>query len=94
MVDPIPFPQKTVPRGEDMLTAAGGGGGGYDGLNVRVETLERDIGELKSDMKAVRLDLAEIKGKLSGMPNTWQIVGLVFAIMAGSYAIIRFGVGP
>jgi len=77
-----------------MAAAAGSGGGGYGGLDARVGILEKDISELKSDMKATRLDLPEIKGKLSGMPNTWQIVGLVFAIMAGSYAIIRFGLAP
>ena len=62
-------------------------------MEARVSHLEKDMTELKADVKAIRLDMAEVKGKLSGMPNTWQIVGLVFAIMGGSYAIIRFGLG-
>jgi hypothetical protein len=51
------------------------------------------MSEVKADLKALRVDVAEIKGRLAVMPITRQIVGLVFAIMAGSFAVIRFGVG-
>lgn len=69
----------------------GGGGDIYGGMEARVADLEKRTGKIEEKIDKVLIDLAEIKGKLSGMPTTWQIVTLVFAIMAGSFAIIRFG---
>jgi septal ring factor EnvC (AmiA/AmiB activator) len=67
-------------------------------VEARVDDLEKDMSEVRADIKAIRSDMiairtdvAEIKGRLSAMPTTWQMVGLVFAIMAGSFAILRFG---
>ena len=48
---------------------SGGGDGTPDGMEARVKTLEDDMKEIRSDLKALRLDTAEIKGKLSGMPS-------------------------
>lgn len=70
---------------------SGDGGGTFDGMEARVDRLEKDMAELKSDVKAVRLDVAEMKGRLNSMPTTWQLTGLILGIMALSFAIIRFG---
>jgi hypothetical protein len=69
----------------------GGGGGTFDDMEARVARLEKDMGEVRSDLKAVRVDIAEIKGKLSNMPTTFQLIGLVLAIMAATFAIVRLG---
>jgi hypothetical protein len=60
-------------------------------MEARVSRLEKDMGEVRSDLKAIRLDTAEIKGKLSNMPTTFQLIGLVLAIMAATFAIVRLG---
>lgn len=75
----------------DPPLQSGDGGGTFDGMEARVERLEKDMAELKSDVKAVRLDVAEMKGRLNSMPTTWQLTGLILGIMALSFAIIRFG---
>lgn len=64
---------------------------GGDQLEARVRRLEDDVKDIKADLKAVRLDVAEMKGRLNAMPTTWQLTGLIIAIMALSFAIIRFG---
>jgi hypothetical protein len=68
---------------------AGDGGndntGGMD-LSLRVSKLEDAV-------MAIRIDLAEIKGKLSHMPTTWSLVviviGVVFTVMAGTLGIVK-----
>lgn len=74
------------------LLPPSGGGGTYDGMEARVARLETDVSELKADMKAVRLDIAEIKGRVSNMPTTWQLVGLVIGMMLTVFALC-FGLG-
>ena len=60
------------------------------------DRLERDIVDVRSvlvrlepALKTVNDDVKEIKGRLSSMPTTWQIMGLVVALFAGSAATIR-----
>lgn len=61
---------------------SGGGGGTFDDMEARVKTLEGDMKEIKGDLKTAVRDLAEIKGRLSNMPSTWQIVGIVGTMLA------------
>ncbi|MBP2540036.1 hypothetical protein J2768_002473 [Agrobacterium tumefaciens] len=61
---------------------SGGGGGTFDGMEARVKRLEDDMKEIKGDLKSLLKDSAEIKGKISNMPSTWQIVGIV-GVMLG-----------
>lgn len=74
----------------DSLSSAGGGGTS-DGMEPRIARLENDMSEVKADLKKVALDVSEMKGRLSAMPTTWQLVGLIIAIMGLSFVIIRFG---
>lgn len=70
----------------------GGGGGIFDGMEARIKRLEDDAKDFRSDLKAIRIDLAEIKGRLSAMPSTWQMVGLIVAIAVGMFAVVRIAI--
>lgn len=55
--------------------------------------METRVIELEKAVTAIRIDLAEIKGKLSHMPTTWSlviiIVGLIFTVMGGTLGIVK-----
>jgi hypothetical protein len=55
--------------------------------------LEAAVDEIRADVKAIRLDLAEIKGKLSNVPTTFQLVfmqaALILAIFAGAFGLLK-----
>lgn len=75
----------------------GSGGGPPENMEARVKRLEDDMKEIKSDLKALLKDSSEIKGRLAGMPSTWQIVGIVAAMLAlviagggGLLTLLRF----
>jgi hypothetical protein len=51
-------------------------------METRVKRLEDDLKDIKGDLKTLLRDSAEMKGKLSAMPSTWQIVGIVGAMLA------------
>lgn len=69
-----------------------GGGGGHDsGMEGRVAALEKRSERIEGKLDGLVKDVSEIKGRLAGIPTTWQLVGLIFAIMGGSFAILRFG---
>jgi hypothetical protein len=78
-------------------------------LEARVAVLEVAVDEIRTDLKAIReelanlknvpLELAEIKGRLSNIPTSFQLVFILatFAVTSfvgatgPSLAIIRFG---
>ncbi|MCJ9692995.1 hypothetical protein MOV76_15415 [Rhizobium sp. PRIMUS64] len=68
----------------------GGGGGNSGDMEARVKRLEDDMKEIKGDLKTLLKDTSEIKGKVSGLPSTWQIVGIVGAML--SIAIASGGI--
>lgn len=78
-------------RNSQGALSSGSGGGTSDGMEPRIARLEKDMSEIKTDLKKVALDVSEMKGRLSAMPTTWQLVGLIIAIMGLSFVIIRFG---
>src|SRR3954452_17438066 len=49
-----------------------------------------DVAELKRDMLAIKLDVAEIEGRLSQTPTTVQLISPVFGIMAAAFAGLKF----
>lgn len=61
---------------------SGGEPPGGDQLEARVRKLEDDMKEIKGDLKTLLKDSSEVKGRLAGMPSTWQIVGIVGAMLA------------
>ncbi len=34
-------------------------------------------------------DIAEIKGRVSAMPTTWQLIGLVIGVFAAALAFVK-----
>lgn len=79
-------PIEPVSSGSEKAgTALAGAGGGdhTDGMELvrRVEKLEEAV-------LAIRLDIAEMKGKLSNLPTTWQLVGVNFGLAIGVSALV------
>lgn len=85
MGDLVPF---NGGRGGPILPS-GGGGGTYEDMEARVKRLEEDGKDIRSDLKAIRLDLAEMKGRLNSMPTTWQMVGFVVALAVAIFTVVR-----
>lgn len=63
----------------------------------RVATLEKSFDRLDGKIDGIVRDVAEIKGKISNMPSTWQMIGvfggLVGLLLAGSgvlFFVIRY----
>lgn len=84
------------------LPEPGGGGqdGGMSDLKKRVGTLEAkvdilivDVREVKSATHSLREAVAEIRGKISQMPTTWQMatwfVGVSMGLVVLVFAIAR-----
>ena len=65
-----------------------------DGVERRMEALERKLDQLIDAVNKIAVDLAEVKGRVNSLPNTWQLISLVVAIFGGAFAIIRYGVTP
>ncbi|WP_412033042.1 hypothetical protein ACLIR7_03665 [Nitratireductor aquimarinus] len=61
---------------------SGGGDGTFDGMDARIKRLEDDFREIKGDLKTLVKDVAEIKGKVSALPTTLQLIGFVLAVLA------------
>lgn len=91
---------RIVHNADDRANSAplhsGGGGGTFDDMEARVKRLEDDAKDYRADLKAIRIDLGKIEGKISNMPSTWQVVGinaallgLVIASAGGLLAILR-----
>lgn len=88
MAEIVDFPGRGTPSIQGDLK--GGGGDGTSGdMEARVKRLEDDSKEMRADLKAIRIDLAEIKGKVSAMPTTWQMVGLIVAVAIAMFTVIR-----
>ncbi|MBP7066469.1 hypothetical protein [Ferrovibrio sp.] len=78
-----------------------GGGAGNDGglppgLDARVAKLEADTKEIKDMLTRmepvlakINVDIAEIKGRVSAMPTTWQLIGLVIGVFAAALAFVK-----
>lgn len=55
---------------DDAKDLKGGGGDGTFGdMEARAKRIEDDMTEIRKDIRAILLDTAEIKGKLSNMPS-------------------------
>lgn len=65
---------------EALARRSGSGHGG--GFDERVSKLESDVKEIKADLKLIGKDVAELKGRASAMPTTWQLLTMVLAIIA------------
>jgi hypothetical protein len=50
--------------------------------------LERRVSKLEDAVTAIRLDIAEMKGKISNLPTTWQLIGVNFGLVIGVAALV------
>ncbi len=50
--------------------------------------LERRVTKLEEAVLAIRLDIAEMKGKLSNLPTTWQLIGVNFGLAVGVAGLV------
>lgn len=80
---------------------------GGDDMRERVERLENDMSEIKSDLKTIMRDLSEMKGRMSqmpsakdfgelkgrvdGLPTTAKIASLLAIGVAALTIILRWG---
>ena len=70
---------------------SGDGGGTSDGMEARVTSLEKRFDRFEAKLDSLIRDVAEVKGRVSAMPSTWQLVGIILAVLGAAFAIIRFG---
>jgi hypothetical protein len=72
---------------------AGGSGPRDPGTEARLSILELAVDEIRTELRGIRVDLAEIKGRLSNIPTTFQLVfmqaGLILAIFAGVFGFLK-----
>jgi hypothetical protein len=89
----------------DQPPIDGGGGRSHPpSMDQRVTALENnmreimaalkrlivDVAEMKRDLAGVKLNVAEMKGRLSQSPTMVQLIGLVFGIFAASFALLKW----
>lgn len=55
----------------------------------RVENLEKRMDRVEGKLDVLSHDVAEMKGKLSQMPTTFQMVSIVAAIMGAAVAFLK-----
>ncbi|MBF0163753.1 MAG: hypothetical protein HQM01_04450 [Magnetococcales bacterium] len=60
----IPFNSNNDKLYKDSNRGSHGGGGGMDGLITRIENLEKDVREIRTDVSTLKTDTAFIKGTL------------------------------
>jgi len=70
------------------------GGGPHDpGMEARVSVLESDVKDIKSDLRRIMLDTAEIKGRVSQMPTSVQLIfmqaGLIVTLFGAAFALLK-----
>jgi hypothetical protein len=73
---------------------APGGGGPHDPrMEARVSVLENDVKDIKADLRRIMLDTAEIKGRVSQMPTSVQLLfmqaGLIVTLFGAAFALLK-----
>lgn len=76
-----PYTLSKHPRFGPSLKS-GGGDGTSGGMETRVKALEDKFDKIDSKLDGIVKDAAEIKGRLSSMPSTWQVVGICASMLA------------
>lgn len=95
MADPIDLESfRNQSRGPTLK--GGGGGGTLDEMETRVKMLEyradqteKLLVRMDAKLDVLGRDVSEVKGKLSAMPSTWQMVGLIVAMAVAIFTVVR-----
>jgi hypothetical protein len=58
-------------------------------MDARLKRLEEDSKEFRTILRDIQKDVSEIKGRVSAMPTTWQLIGLTLGILGAAFAIVR-----
>ncbi|MEJ0093341.1 MAG: hypothetical protein WDN46_07865 [Methylocella sp.] len=83
--------KREVDRTRSNALKSIGGGGTSEGKEAHVARLEQDFREIKDDLKAMRVDMSTVRGRIETLPTTWQLITLVFGILGGAFLILHFG---
>ena len=79
---------------------AGSSSGGGGELEKRLAGVEKKLDEMAAQIQLTRtdmagvakaVDVAELKGRVTQLPTTWQLLGLIFAMFGMAFALVRFG---
>ena len=69
----------------------GGGKPSYnEGMEQRVEKLEKAFEDIKDTLCAIRVDIADLKGDIRARPTTIQVAGMIIGLFAFSLALVNF----
>lgn len=91
-----PFPERRIVRSHEGLPK-GGGGDNYDGMEARIARLEasaahleRDVGEMRVDMKDARERLTRVEVKIDHLPTKGWAFKATLAFLTAVAALIAF----
>jgi hypothetical protein len=67
---------------------AGGGSGPHDPtIGARLDRLESAVDDIRKELQAIRIDLARMDGKLSNVPTTVTLIGIVVTVLAAGFGM-------
>jgi len=74
-----------VIRPSQFMARAGGSGPDDPDLEARLARLEASVEDIRKEILAIRLDLAEIKGRLTNIPTTFQLVFMLATFTVATF---------
>lgn len=75
---------RLVPSPGNPHLSGGGNGPDDPGMEARLSRLEADFQAMRADLSAIRADTAYTKGRVEGLPSTWQ---MIWAILGCNIAL-------
>jgi hypothetical protein len=57
--------------------------------NQRLGTLESLVGGIGQEIVAVKVEVAELRGKVGQLPTWWMLLIAIVTIMAATYGMLR-----
>ena len=79
--------QKKAPSSQPDLKG-GSGDGTFDGMEARVTALEKRLDKFEGKLDTLISSVAELKGRVSASPTTWQLLGIMITTWAAGAAIV------
>lgn len=81
--------------------SGGGDGGTFDDMEAvwkkiedheaRFDKIDAKLDRILDTVNSMRIEMAEMKGKVAALPTTWQMITLVFGILGGAFLILKYG---